>query len=308
MARPSAYPIVDQCEKLALMAAKFLWGTYENWCYELDVQSVSTIASWNKGNGISENYKAKIVKALNKKGCSISIHDFITISYKNFAVVLGIDDPERVDSIIHVHRLSRRRHFGQAGPSVPEGGVAEELLVGEYVGVYLCHSTTDAITHSIAIERFSISKDEVSSGLILSQIRNYVTERSESGPLRNKNGRMVGEIEYADADYTNSIYYLMDVIILESNKIFYGLYTDITGRPVREVFCTKFLLFSWDNKESFPDRSHEGEELYELMLPFVKNDLNVRARLVVEPPPYELRAALLGAVRSARMALERTTL
>lgn len=305
MSRPKAVPLHHQQEKLALLAARYGWQTNSDWCAALNIQSVSTVAAWKDGGGISDQFKQAIVSYLRSHRVDIQVYEFIAQDYEEFGCDIGLDSGD-IESIVRVSILNSAggANFVRAVDVDP----ISLSILGEYVGVYLCHASDDVLQHAIAIERFSIERGSGARDLIIRQKNNFVTQRSEFGPAIFKDDRLLAQISYSNPSYTDSVYYLMSVLVSESSRIFYGLYTDITSIPVREIFSTKIILFSWGGTASTPDRAFEGDELYSLMLPLVQNTLTQRARLVVEPPQYDFRAEILDAVRKGRLALERMAL
>jgi hypothetical protein len=307
MSRPKAKLLNDQNAKLALLSSKFNWRTYSQWCDALSINSESTVAAWMGGNGISDPFKYTIVNFLNKKQCTITIDELIHISYNDFGIRLGLAQ-EMVNLLARGKSGITQENDSDVGDPVASMAGTGVDITGRYIGAYRSHLKNDIFAHAIAIEQFEILRGPDANTLLLRQCKNYVTKTAAVGPLVIASERILGQTSYENGNYPNSIYYMMPVCMFDDNKIFCGIYTDITGDSLREIFSTKFILFSWDCDGTIPDRSPQGDEFYRLILPLVQNELSKRARLVVEPPTYELRSEILDSVRSARLALERLTL
>ncbi len=303
MSRPKAREIHEQEQKLLLIAEKFGWRSNSQWQNALNIQNSSTITSWKSGGGIDDKNKDELVAYLNKRGCVITLLELISDDIMEFAVKLKMSR-EEASRALKLFSANQKISKKSEDAREQNGDISENRLIGKYIGIYYCHAGADLLRSALAVEKFEIYSDELNSNLILRQANNYVTGKTETGSVAVKDGRILAQLEYDDPSFPNSIYYLMEIILLKENKILYGLYTDVTDKPVREIFSTKFLLFSLDKELPLSERSYEGDYLYDLLLPFVKNDVTQRARFVVEPPTYELRGAMINAVRKARETLE----
>lgn len=266
----------DQKMKLKAIGHHQKWTKNIHWEGPLGIKT-STLSNWRNDRPVGENSIAKLAELI-----GISTSDLISWPGKKFCEILNVDLEKLGD------QNSTPEIFNHSDVVAGDRSIMNSLS-DTYLGFFLSREGADNAKEYIAVEKFEISgKNSREDVVKFFQVKNQIVNNRTDGALRVTNERAVGYVVYEEY-YPPSLYYLIPFRVMDSAVLLYGLYTDVTPVPTKEVFCVKIVLIPMTPKMQLIDkRIDKGFWLYEILHPALQDmepailDGTFRKRKVVE--------------------------
>ena len=240
-----------------------------NWQDALDV-SPATIHNWMAAKPISENNLIKIARAAN-----IAVSD-LDLPMSDLCKILSVDIADLVQSTGEPRPVFDKRQLSQHDIDLMQ------RLAGKYVILYLSREG-DPEKEYISVQSVEIGAfDGKRFACPMVQPINVETKKVAEGWLRSTNERILGIISYFEDYYSESIYYGIPFID-RAQPIVYGIYTDITPMPDKEIFSVRFLMVQNSAIKNSTMRIERNDKMFSICRDILAdgNDKSHRKRFVI---------------------------
>lgn len=267
------------------------------------IGSSDTVGRWKRETrGISDDCLDALSQTLGGAGVKISASELKTFTSEELELRLGLSRHDIRAVYLKCEeweRLTDHSYGQHTAARFFKDPLSRLDLSSDYVGALRRHRGDNADEHFIELLPFRVLRRD---GTFCIEHHSLFTERIEKGPVYYNGREMAARIDYADGMFPPSAYLLRQVSEPTNAHVFYGIYLDITDEPHREIFATRFLLFSVSRPVSYADIL-PGNPLFTELLPILSNDMANRLRLIGEPVTHEQRHRILSIVRATRRAL-----
>jgi hypothetical protein len=233
MSREKGRVLDDQRNKLRIIARHLGWSKLSNWEDGLGV-SAASVHNWSKEKPINRENLERIAKA-----ASLELAD-LDLPFAGLCSKLGIDTAELSSDNPDPLPVFDRRKLGEHDVDIMQ------RVAGKHVILYLSREGNPQEEY-ITVQPVNIghyNKQRLACPLVLPI--NVETKKPANGWIRSTSERLVGIITYHDEYYPESIFYGMPFFD-GATPILYGIYTDVTSVPDKEIFAVRFVMFPVTN-------------------------------------------------------------
>ena len=251
------------------------------------MSSISRIR--NGKQSVNEQYLVTLAKEL-----GISAEQFLDPA-RTFAEAIGLS-PAEITSILAKYREKTSRHSTINDTDL---GLLDSLE-GSYILLYLCREVHNINVRYLGVEKLLIEArlpQEEYCGV--SQIENLMTGDFPSGRVYCKSDRLVANLTYQRAYFSDSVFYLQPVIVQDKHNLLNGIYVDVTATVRKEIFATRCVLVQVESLDVFERKYFEESRMFEVWEHLLSNELEGRHRLVA-PSGEDYEGEIRGAASWTR--------
>lgn len=271
MSRSKGRILRNQSEKIVIIAAHFDWTKNIHWESGLGIKS-STLSNWRKGSAMSFESLERIAKKID-----VSASDLAELSSDELAKKLGVDVEILRETGLEPKLFSHVR-------LAPNDLSLLAAAKGDHYGFFLAREGRTMEQDFIGVEKFRIGRESYSSNsMSFEQYQNQIVGSPASGAITVINERAVAYLTY-DEYYPPSLYNLIPFAMSDGSIVLFGIYSDVTAIPDKEVFSVKCVIFPDSSSfDGIGSKIYKGDVRFDAIHPLLDEEIETgRKRFVVE--------------------------